>query len=79
MGTKTNRTYFVMSKRILPMMKQNAYSGFLDMESNKGATSGSRVEFRTERKAPFILHKPHPEKQRNLLIKEPLTYKEKTI
>lgn len=48
------------------MMKQNAYLGFLAIrkatkESNKGATSGSRVEFiGPDEQAPFILHRPHP-------------------
>ena len=36
-----------------------AYFGYV--ESNKGATSGSRVRFyNPENKASMMLHKPHP-------------------
>ena len=39
--------------------KVMAHFGYL--ESNKGATSGSRVKFyHPETKAALILHKPHP-------------------
>ena len=31
--------------------------------SNKGKTSGSRVVFYQEGKAPILLHKPHPHKE----------------
>lgn len=31
--------------------------------SNKGKTSGSRVMFVSDEKAPILLHKPHPRKE----------------
>ena len=31
--------------------------------SNKGRTSGSRVMFVSDEKAPILLHKPHPRKE----------------
>lgn len=31
--------------------------------SNKGKTSGSRVMFLSEDRAPIMLHKPHPQKE----------------
>lgn len=45
--------------RFSDMRKIMAYFGYL--ESNKGATSGSRVKFYNPKtKAILLLHKPHP-------------------
>ncbi len=63
MGTKEK-----LIERILSCPKDFTYDeakrlfGILGYEeSNKGATSGSRVEFiGPDEEAPFILHKPHP-------------------
>ncbi len=63
MGTKEK-----LIERILSRPKDFTYdeakrlfSIFGYVESNKGATSGSRAEFVSpDGKAPFILHKPHP-------------------
>lgn len=63
MGTKEK-----LIERILSCPKDFTYDEakrlfgiFGYKESNKGATSGSRVEFiGPDEEAPFILHKPHP-------------------
>lgn len=63
MGTKEK-----LIERILSSPKDFTYDEakrlfgiFGYKESNKGATSGSRVEFiGPDEQAPFILHKPHP-------------------
>lgn len=63
MGTKEK-----LIERILSSPKDFTYDEakrlfgiFGYKESNKGATSGSRVEFiNPDEQAPFILHKPHP-------------------
>ena len=45
--------------RYSDLRKIMAYFGYV--ESNKGATSGSRVRFyNPENKASMMLHKPHP-------------------
>ena len=45
--------------RFSDLRKVMTYFGYL--ESNKGATSGSRVKFyHPETKAVLLLHKPHP-------------------
>lgn len=45
--------------RYSDLKKVMAYFGYV--ESNKGATSGSRVKFsHPETKAVLMLHKPHP-------------------
>ncbi len=45
-----------------------SYFGFI--ESNKGKTSGSRVEF-TKGKETILLHKPHPSKQlKHYMVKQ---------
>ncbi len=45
--------------RFSDLRKVMAHFGYL--ESNKGATSGSRVKFyNPETKAVLLLHKPHP-------------------
>lgn len=45
--------------RFSDLRKVMAYFGYL--ESNKGATSGSRVKFyNPDTKAVLLLHKPHP-------------------
>ncbi len=45
--------------RFADLRKVMAYFGYL--ESNKGATSGSRVKFyHPETQAILLLHKPHP-------------------
>lgn len=40
------------------------YLNFL--ENNKGKTSGSRVMFSSETHGNIMLHKPHPQKERQL-------------
>lgn len=45
--------------RYADLKKIMAYFGY--MESNKGATSGSRIKFyHPDTKAAVMLHKPHP-------------------
>ena len=45
--------------RYSDLKKVMAYFGYV--ESNKGATSGSRVRFYNEKtKAAIMIHKPHP-------------------
>ncbi len=45
--------------RYSELRKVMSYFGYI--ESNKGATSGSRVKFyHPETKAAILLHKPHP-------------------
>ncbi len=33
------------------------------VRSDKGKTSGSRVVFKSDKRAPIMLHKPHPRKE----------------
>ena len=48
--------------RFSDLRKIMTYFGYL--ESNKGATSGSRVKFyHPETQAVLLLHKPHPRKE----------------
>ena len=48
--------------RFSDLRKIMDYFGYL--ESNKGATSGSRVKFyHPETQAVLLLHKPHPQKE----------------